>query len=161
MEGSPKRHKVYENHLKANAITSGKTALHSFSDTRWTAHTANLEVLLNVYPALSEQNNDSVATGLLMHLIQFRFVAACLILKKCFSFSTRASEYLRREDMDLTSGVAVIDDLKATMTSFRSDQQFEMFPAEANSFAQKCGSEVVDGSDLDPTALPNTSCLSR
>ena len=36
MEGSPKRHKVYENHLKANAITSGKTALHSFFDTRWT-----------------------------------------------------------------------------------------------------------------------------
>ena len=52
MEGSPKRHKVYENHLKANAITSGKTALHSFSDTRWTTRTANLEVLLNVYPAL-------------------------------------------------------------------------------------------------------------
>ena len=164
MEGSPKRHKVYENHLKPNAITSGKTALHSFSDTRWTARTANLEVLLNVYPALlsmfkeqSEQNNDSVATGLLVRLIQFRFVAACLILKKCFSFSTHASEYLQREDMDLTSGVAAIHDLKATMASFRSDQQFEMFLAEANSFAENCGSEVVDGSfsDSDPTALQN------
>ena len=164
MEGSPERHKVYENHLKANAITSGKTALHSFFDTRWTARTANLEVLVNVYPALlsmfkeqSEQNNDSVATGLLVRLIQFRFVAACLILKKCFSFSTHASEYLQREDMDLTSGVAAIHDLIATMASFRSDQQFEMFLAEANSFAEKCGSEVVDGSfsDSDPTALQN------
>ena len=39
----------------------------------------------------------------------------------------------------------------------RSDQQFEMFLAEANSFAGKCGSEVVDGSfsDSDPTALQN------
>ena len=167
MEGSPKRHEVYENHLKANAITSGKTALHSFSDTRWTARTANLEVLLNVYPALlpmfkeqTEQNNDSVATGLLVRLIQFRFVAACLILKKCFSLSTHASEYLQREDMDLTSGVTAIHDLKAMMASFRSDQQFEMFLAEANSFAEKCGSEVVDGSfsDSNPTALQNKRC---
>ena len=164
MEGSPKRHKVYENHLKASAITSGKTALHSFSDTRWIARTANLEVLLNVYPALlsmfqeqSEQNNDSVATGLHVRLIQFRFLAACLILKKCFSLSTHASEYLQREDMDLTSGVAAIHDLKATLASFRNDQQFEMFLAEANSFAEKCGSEVLDGTftDSDPTMLQN------
>ena len=109
-----------------------------------------------------EQNNDSVATGLLVRLIQFRFVAACLIPKKCFSLSTHASEYLQREDMDLTSGVAAIHDLKATMASFGSDQQFEMFLAEVNSFAEKCtcGSEVVDGSfsDSDPTALQNTRC---
>jgi len=58
-----------------------KGALHSFSDTRWTARTANLEVLLNVYPALlsmfqelSEQNTDSVTTGLHVRLIQFRFL---------------------------------------------------------------------------------------
>ena len=105
----------------------------------------------------SEQNNDSVATGLLVRLIQFKFLAACLILKKCFSLSTHASEYLQREDMDLTSGVAAIHDLKATLASFRSDQQFEMFLAEANSLAEKCGSEVLDGSfsDSDPTTLQN------
>ena len=76
MEGSPKRHKVYENHLKAKGITSGKIALHSFSDTRWSARSDNLEVVLNVYPALlamlkelSEQHIN-VATGLLVRLRQ-------------------------------------------------------------------------------------------
>ena len=90
MEGSPKRHKVYENHLKAKGITSGKIALHSFPDTRWSARSDNLEVVLNVYPALlsmfkelSEQHIN-VATGLLARLRQFRFVAACLILKNAF-----------------------------------------------------------------------------
>ncbi|XP_028416041.1 uncharacterized protein LOC114539612 [Dendronephthya gigantea] len=161
MEGSPKSHKRYENHLKANGITSGKTALHSFSDTRWTARTDNLEVVMNVYPALlsmfkeeSEQNNDSVATGLLVRLIPFRFVAACQILVKCFSLSTHASEYLQREDMDLTSGVTAIQDLKATIASFRTDEQFDLFIKEANSFAEKWGSEVLDVSfsDASPTA---------
>ena len=59
--------------------------------------------------------------------------------------------------MDLTSGVAAIHDLKATLASFRNDQQFAMFLAEANSFAEKCGSEVLDGtfSDSDPTMLQN------
>ena len=162
MEGSPKRHKIYEDHLKANGITSGKTAMHSFSDTRWTARTDNLEVVINVYPALlsmfkeqSEQNNDGVATGLFVRLTPFRFLAACLMLEKCFSLSTHASEYLQREDMDLTSGVTAIQDLKASMTSFRSDQQFDLFLEEANSLAEKCGSEVLHGSfnDSNPTAL--------
>ena len=78
-------------------------------------------------------------------------------LKKCFSLSTHASEYLQKEDMDLTSGVAAIHDLKVALTSFRSDHQFEILLAEANSFAEKCGSKVLDGtfSDSDPTVLQN------
>ena len=150
MEGSPKRHNVYEDHLKEKNITSGKLALHSFSDTRWSARSDNLEVVMNVYPALlsmfkelSEQNIN-VATGLLVRLRQFKFVAACLILKKCFSLSRYASEYLQNDDMDLTSGVAAIQDLRATMESFRSDEEFRTFLAEATSFAEKCDSQMLD-----------------
>ncbi|CAB4006446.1 Hypothetical predicted protein, partial [Paramuricea clavata] len=59
--------------------------------------------------------------------------------------------------MDLTSGVTAIQDLKATMTSYRSDQQFDLFLEEANSLAEKCGNEVLHGSftfnDCNPTAL--------
>ena len=78
-------------------------------------------------------------------------------LKEMFSLSTHASENLQREDMDLTSGVAAINDLKAAMTSLRSDRQFDLFLAEANAFAEKCGSEVLPCSfnDSDPTALQN------
>jgi hypothetical protein len=162
MEGSPKSHKIYENHLKANDITSGKTALHSFSDTRWTARTDNLKVVINVYPALlsmfkeqAEQNNDSVAIGLLARLTPFRFLAACIVLEKCFSLSTHASEYLQRADMDLTSGVTAIQDLKAAMTSLRSDERFDQLLAEANSLSEKCGIEGLDDSfsESNPTAL--------
>ena len=158
MEGSPKRHKIYEDHLKAKGITSGKIALHSFSDTRWSAHSDNLEVVMNVYPALlsmfkelSEQNIN-VATGLLVRLRQFRFVAACLILRKCFSLSRYASEYLQNENMDLTSGVAAIQDLRAAMESFRSDEEFRTFLDEATSFAEKCGGQILDTSFSNPEA---------
>ena len=119
MEGSPQRHDIYEKHLHAKGITSGKTALHSFSDTRWAARSDNLEVVINVYPALlsifEEQSdkNDNVVNGLLVRLMPFRFVASCFVLQRCFLLSRSASEYLQREDMDLTSGVSSIQDLRA------------------------------------------------
>eukprot|EP00795_Rhopilema_esculentum_P001903 gene1903-16403_t len=146
MEGSPKRHKVYENHLMAKGITSGKIVLHFFSDTRCSALSDNLEVAMNVYLALlsifkvlSEQHIN-MATGLLVRLRQSRFVAACLILNKCFSLSQYVFEYLQNEDMDLISGVAAIRDLRAMMESFRSDNEFDTFLAEATSFAERYGS---------------------
>ena len=49
MEGSPERHAVFESHLAAKGITNGKTVLHAYSDTRWTAQSENLEVVLNVF----------------------------------------------------------------------------------------------------------------
>ena len=163
MEGSPKRQKVYEDHLKARGITSGKVALHALSDTRWSARSDNLDVVINAYPALlsmfkelSEQN-IAVATGLLVRLKQFSFVAACLILQQCFSLSQYASEYLQKEDIDLTSGVAAIQDLTATLESFRSDVEFDAFLVKATSFAKKLGSHVVDtGFSATPSKRPRT-----
>ena len=49
MEGSPKRHSIYERHLIEQGITKGKTALFGYSDTRWTAKSDNLSVIINVY----------------------------------------------------------------------------------------------------------------
>ena len=72
-----------------------------------------------MFKELSEQHFN-VATGLLVRLRQCYFVAACLILKKCFSLSQYASEYLQSEDMDLTSGVAAIRDLRARHLPRRS-----------------------------------------
>ena len=82
-------------------------------------------------------------------------------LKEMF-YHGSASEYLHREDMHLTSGVAARNDLKAAMTSFRSDRQFHLFLVEANASAEKCGSEVkcvpCSFNDSDPTALQNKCC---
>ena len=98
MEGSPERHAVYESDLPAKDITNGKKSLHAYSDTRWTARSDNLEVVLDVFPTLlsmmEEQSNtgDNVATGLLVRLTTFRFMASCIVLKECFSSSRSASE---------------------------------------------------------------------
>ena len=80
MEGTPKRQKVYKEHLKAQGINLGKVALHALSDTRWLARSDNVDVLLDAYPALlsmfkklSEQN-IAVATGLLVRFKLFSFV---------------------------------------------------------------------------------------
>ena len=149
MEGSPERHAVYESDLPAKGITNGKTSLHAYSDTRWTARSDNLEVVLNVFRTLlsmiEEQSNtgDNVATGLLVRLTTFRFMASCIVLKECFSISRSASEYLQREEMDLVSGVSSIEDLKRTLASYRSDESFERFVKDANAFAEKIENETV------------------
>ena len=52
MDGSPKRHALYNEHVKQQQITSGKITLHALSDTRWTARSDNLDTIMNVYPAL-------------------------------------------------------------------------------------------------------------
>eukprot|EP00795_Rhopilema_esculentum_P016053 gene16053-7398_t len=137
---------------EAKGITSEKIDLHAFSDTEWSARSDNLEVVLNVYPVLLSMFKEysEQLVGLLVRLRQFRFVAACLILKKCFSLSQYASEYLQNKGMDLTSGVAAIRDLRAMMESFRSDKEFDTFLAEATSFAEKRGGQILDTSFTDP-----------
>ena len=57
MEGSPQRHAIYKKHLEEKGITSGKTVLHSFSDTRWAARSGNLDGVINVYPVAKLTKN--------------------------------------------------------------------------------------------------------
>ena len=52
LEGSPKRHALYEEKLQVHGISKGKMALHTLSETRWTARSDNLEVVFNTLPAI-------------------------------------------------------------------------------------------------------------
>ena len=111
MDGSPKWHALYNEHVKQQQITSGKTALHALSDTRWTACSDNLDTIKNVYPALlpmfqqMSHGGNGTATGFLLRIKQFDFVTACLDLQKSFSLSRCASEYLQNEEMDFLTAV--------------------------------------------------------
>ena len=108
---APKWHALHNEHVKQKQITSGKTALHALSDTRWTARSDNLDTIMNVYLALlsmfqqMSHGGNGTATGLLFRIKQLNFVTACLVLQKCFSLSRHASEYLQNEEMDLLTAV--------------------------------------------------------
>ena len=52
MEGSPQRTAIFEKMLKEFAISEGRTALRSVSDTRWTARVDNLSATANTLQAL-------------------------------------------------------------------------------------------------------------
>ena len=80
LEGSPQRHALYEEKLQVHGISKGKQALHSLSDTRWTARSDNLEVVVNALPAtismleeMSEEG-ESAADGLLVRMQKFKFI---------------------------------------------------------------------------------------
>ena len=107
LEGSPKRHALYEEKLQVHGISKGKIALHTLSDTRWTAQSDNLEVVFNTLPAIismlkaMSKEGESAADGLLVRMRKLKFIASCIVLKKCFALSRLVSEYLQHENMDL------------------------------------------------------------
>ena len=79
MEGSPKRHSVYEANLKRFSIKDGSTALRGFSDTRWAARANNLGATLNTLPALIAtlkelKSSDATCEGLLVRIGSFEFL---------------------------------------------------------------------------------------
>ena len=55
-----------------------------------------------MWQQMSKKNKNGVVTSLLVRIKQIRFVAACLVLQKCFSLSRHASEYLQSEETNLS-----------------------------------------------------------
>ena len=156
MDGSPKRHALYKEHVKKQEITSGKTALHSQFDTRWTARSDNLDVIINVYPALlsmfkqMSNEDNGTAAGLLFRIKQFDFVSACLVLQKCFSLSRHASEYLQSEEMDLVTAVVAIQDLTSTYEAMRSQEEFNKLISNSLLFARENQSTLSTTETVTP-----------
>eukprot|EP00794_Sanderia_malayensis_P009282 gene9282-10262_t len=142
LEGSPKRHALYERKLREKGITKGKIALHSLSDTRWAAKSDNLDTVVNTMPAIIEMlkemsiEGESAAEGLLVRMQKFKFILACFILKKCFALCKSVSEYLQFKEMDLVSAVSGIQSLKRALQDLRNDAKMEEFVQEADNYCQ-------------------------
>lgn len=153
LEGSPKRHALYEEKLRTYSISTGKKALHTLSDTRWTARSDNLNVVLNTLPAIISMlqhmsgEGESAAGGLLLQLQRLKFIASCMVLKKCFSLSRSVSEYLQHEDMDLVSAVSGVQSLKTALSSLRNEETMELFLTEAQDYCTQHKLDVNDFGD--------------
>ena len=149
LEGSPKRHALYEEKLQVHGISKGKIALHILSDTRWTARSDNLEVAFNTSPAIismletMSEEGESAADGLLVRMQKLRFIASCIVLKKCFALSRSVSEYLQRENIDLVSAVSGavsgVQSLKDSLSSFRNEEIMDQFLLEARDYCKDKG----------------------
>ena len=164
MDGSPKSHALYNEHVKQQQITSGKTALHALSDTRWTACSDNLDTIMNVYPALlsmfqqMSHGGNGTATGLLLRIKQFNFVTACLVLQKCFSLSRHASEYLQNEGMDLLTAVVAIQDSKSAYQAMRSEDELNKLISNSRLFANETQS-TLPASEIASPPPKRCRCL--
>ena len=165
MDGSPKKHALYDEHVKQQQITSGKTALHALFDTRWTARLDNLDTIMNVYLALlsmfqqMSHGVNGTATGLLLRIKQFNFVTACLVLQKCFSLSRHASEYLQNEGMDLLTAVVAIQDLKSAYQAMRSEDKLNKLISNSRLFANETQSTLPASEIATPPQSDVVACL--
>ena len=145
LEASPKRHALYEEKLQVHGISKGKIALHTLSDTRWTARSDNFEVAFNTSPVIismletMSEEGESAADGLLVRMQKLRFIASCIVLKKCFVLSRPVSEYLQRENIDLVSAVSGVQSLKDFLSSFRNEEKMDQFLLEARDYCKDKG----------------------
>ena len=155
LEGSLKRHALYEEKLQVHDISQGKIALHTFSDTRWTARSDNLDVVFNTLPVIismlktMSEEGESAADGLLVRMQKLKFIASSVVLKNCFGLSRSVSEYLQREDMDLVSAVSGVQSLKNSLASFRNEEKMDQFLLEARQYCTDKGFVVNDSDQVD------------
>ena len=155
LEGSPKRHALYQEKLQVHGISKGKIASHTLSDTRWTARSDNLEVVFNTLPAIismleaMSEEGESAADGLLVRMRKLKFIASCIVLKKCFALSRSVSEYLQHENMDLVSAVSGVQSLKDSLSSFRNEEKMDQFLQEARKYCTDQGLVVHDFDQVD------------
>ena len=137
-----KRHALYEEKLQVPGISKGKIALHTLTDTRWTARSGNLKVVFNTLPAIismletMSEKGESAADGLLVRMQKLRFIASCIVLKKCFALSRSVSEYLQRENMDLVSAISGVQSLKDSLSSFQNEEKMDQFLLEARDYCK-------------------------
>ena len=122
MEGSPQSTAVFEKMQKEFAISEGRTALRSVSDTHWTARVDNLSATANTLQAfiaaLTElEPKEAACAGLLTQVNSFEFVLKLLVLKEVFELSKYASEYLQRADMDMVTAVDAVETLVRQITT--------------------------------------------
>ena len=144
MEGSPQRTAVFEKMLKEFAISEGRTALRSVSDTRWTARVDNLSATANTLQALIAaltelEPKEAACAGLLTQVNSFEFVLKLLVLKEVFELSKYASEYLQRADMDMVTAVDAVETLVRQITTLRDETHFEDMVRKAKFHAANCG----------------------
>ena len=144
MEGSPQRTAVFEKMLKEFAISEGRTALRSVSDTRWTARVDNLSATANTLQALIAalkelEPKEAACAGLLTQVNSFEFVLKLIVLKEVFELSKYASEYLQRADMDMVTAVDAVQTLIRQITAIRDEKHFEDLVQKAKFHAAKCG----------------------
>ena len=85
------------------------------------------------------EEGESAADGLFVRMQKLRFIASCIVLKKCFVLSRSVSEYLQRENIDLVSAVSGVQSLKDFLSSFRNKEKMDQFLLEARDYCKDKG----------------------
>ena len=70
-----------------------------------------------------KKSKNGVVGGLLVRIEQFKFVAACLVIHKCFLLSGNVSEHLRNKEKNLSTAAAAVKNRSATFESLRSKKE--------------------------------------
>ena len=100
------------------------------------------------------EENGSAADGLLVRMQKLRFIASCIVLKKCFALSRSVSEILQCENLDLVSAVSGVQSLKDSLSSLRNEEKMDQFLPEALDYCKDKGFVV---NDFDPVDDENSN----
>ncbi|CAF0940276.1 unnamed protein product [Adineta steineri] len=126
IEGSPKRHKVFEDLQKESGIVS--ISLKSLCDTRWTCRYESLKVISNRYSEILcaltlIETGDSFI--LLQVIKTFDFVFHIYMMSEIYLITHILSKFLQRVNLSLTDALSQVKITIDSLESLRNQHEFE------------------------------------
>lgn len=132
IEGSPKRHAIYEDIVKETTIKI-KT-LKSLSDTRWACRSEAVSVihahLVDIVKAIeecTESTSDSKlrakGKGILLQVQSFNFIASLQIMHPILQLVVKVSKALQNPKIDLCQAVEDVESLALALIEMRNNEE--------------------------------------
>jgi len=147
IEGSPKRHAVFEEIVKQ---TDAKLkTLKSLSDTRWACRSeavsvihAQFEAITKAIEECTESGSDAKARakgkGLLLQVKSYNFIACLQIMHPILQLVVKVSKTLQNPNMDLCQAMDDIEGLASALVEMRNDNEvFEEIFTKTNEMCSK------------------------
>ena len=144
MEGSAKRHAVFEEMQKESGCKS--LTLKSLSDTRWACRAEALKVikkrLEDVITSLQKIADEDPSSGaqaqsLLNSICTFNFVFNLVVLNEVFNITKILSKYLQSIDLSICAARSKISAVQESLREMRSDTEFQKYWKEAVEISRK------------------------
>lgn len=153
IEGSPKRHAIFQNFQKESGIATPYT-LKRLSDTRWACHCDALRIIKATLPAVADTLDyigqapdfdsvvQSTAKGLLQNITKFEFTASLTVLLELLETIRAASDALQSESIALDMVFKLIDTAEKNIAQQRSEENYQKLLTEAKEVAEKAQLDV-------------------
>ncbi len=135
------------NSWRYRRLVEGEVRLKKLSETRWSCRydsiAAILATFLSILATLESIMNDTdrkraiEAKGILAAVTELKFIASLVVYKKVFGLTSRLSEMLQNDSVDILSAITVTRATKQAFKTMRCDSSWDVLWLEVMALYDK------------------------